>query len=749
MEISAKTSKPLRSAVLCFRDDRKIRRIPGRVSNDGYRFALPAPDAPELLIENSGTYWFELTDRQDLGGAAEARWEIRAVPDTTPTVSIEQPTADVFVTAQAEVPLRIAAKDDLAIREMALVFGRTDHLEQGELERKVKVLPIYAGPDRVDPQRSGGLSSGVDLGDHKVIEHRWKLAELQLPPGAQLNFHATATDYRPRTGQSQPRRLTVITAEELRQRIADREALILAELARVLKMQRGSRSQVQSLEIRLGEVGHFEQPDVDHLQAAELSQRQVNHSLTSPSEGVPGHIIALLADLENNKVDSPDVRRRMEGLLSEIDRLEREHLPIISRELTAAIKATQVALEEKSPPARPDASIAASLTGAGTHQDEVIASLERMLSQLAQWDSFRRFHRELSELRREQQQLAARTTEVGRDTLTRELKDLAPQQRANLKVLARRQLELARQLDRIQQEMDRAAGTLQDSDPSAAEILADALAEARRLAIAGQMRTSGDHAGRNQIGQSIRRQKQIIRDLQEVIDILANRRQQELDRLQDVVERLRRRQETVISETERFEALRQAEGRLSRAQAAELQELAAAQRSLRMETTRLADRLSGAPVFHLALFGAAREMAQAAALLTRSQTGLPTQQAEKGALGRLDMMLEALKAEQPGGQPGGGAGGAPGGAAAGGAAGGGADAERAAAEARKAAQALAELKLLKLLQHEINLRTRQLQQAADAANTLTDQQRRELTFLTEEQGRLAELVLQLITEELP
>ena len=49
----------------------------------------------------------------------------------------------------------------------------------------------------------------------------------------------------------------------------------------------------------------------------------------------------ILSDLETNLIDSPDFVRRMQGLLDELDRIQREHFSPISDELTAAIKGAQ------------------------------------------------------------------------------------------------------------------------------------------------------------------------------------------------------------------------------------------------------------------------------------------------------------------------------------------------------------------------------------------------------------------------
>jgi len=269
------------------------------------------------------------------------------VADEPPSVSIEDPTSTAMVTPEAVLPVRVAVKDDLAIRDVALQFERSDRPQEAP-----GVVALEEGPPQPEmPTDFSGRPSGAS----RVVTYQWELAALGLSPSTQVTFRGTATDYRPQTGQSEPRRLVVITAEELIERIASRQAFILSELARVLEIERQSRQQVASLEIRLGEVGQFDRRDVDHLRGAELIQRQVKRTLTSPSEGVVMHITGLLADLENNKVDSPDVRRRMAEVLAEIERLGREPLPVVAGELTSAIKAASfktAALKRQRPQSR-------------------------------------------------------------------------------------------------------------------------------------------------------------------------------------------------------------------------------------------------------------------------------------------------------------------------------------------------------------------------------------------------------------
>jgi hypothetical protein len=507
VQIAGRVTKPLRSVTLCINGGT---RITGKLTADGHDFAVEFP------VEKSGAYWFELTDREGLVGGTDDRWEIHALPDAPPTATIEQPAANLFVTSAAIVPLRVAAKDDLGIARIAIefAFSASSAQENNREGGQISLWTPPAGP-RPLPRRDGASSD-----DRRTIDYRWDLAALNLTPGMQLTFYATVDDARPQTGRSEPRSLSIITAEELQDRIAGREKLIAAELERALRTQRSCRAQVDSIADALKRSPQIGQAEVDQIQSVAHNQRDVDQVLTSPGEGLPMHVRALLADLEINRIQHSDLARRASALLAEIDRLDREHLPAIGRELTAATKTAQVNLEENAPRAN---GIAASLATAAKHQDAVIASLVDLIGRQSRWDNYRRFAREIGQLVREQEDVTRRTADVGRRTLTQELRDLSPKDIADLNAPASRQLELARQLDRLLQEMDQAGEELRQKDPSAARTVADALEQARRSAISGQMRTAGQQIERNQIGRAAAGQKQIGRDLKAVLGVLAAR----------------------------------------------------------------------------------------------------------------------------------------------------------------------------------------------------------------------------------
>ncbi len=202
---------------------------------------------------------------------------------------------------------------------------------------------------------------------------------------------------------------------------------------------------------------------------------------------------------------------------------------------------------------------------------------------------------------------------------------------------------------------------------------------------------------------------------------------EQLARLEDNVKHLRRQQQGALEEARRLRRLEESQGQLTRAQALAALDLARLQHSLQADTARLGQQLTGAGAFALALGGAAADMGRAAESLDRRETGSATQDAQRGAIRRLDLLLEALKPEPPAAQSENAGGGNQGGQQ-------GPQGDR--------IQNVAQLKLLKFLQQEINVRTEQLQQAVAAAGKPTEEQLRESAELSRQQGRLADVVLE-------
>jgi len=638
IEMEGRASVPIVSAVLCFEDGK---RFEGLVDADARGFKIPAGDGA-VLVERSEAYWLELTDVEGLCGVGD-RWGIDAVPDSPPTVAIVQPASNGVATSQAVVPLRVSAKDDLALRSVEIVFRRSPSAPE-------EVLPLYLGPEESPhrtaiPRASSDATTGSSGGEQRVVQYPWELAPLGLQPGIQITYYATATDYHSQTAKSEPCQLTILTPQEFEDRLAARQKVIAAELERALKMQRSCRSQVALLAARLNAEHHVKPADVDSFQSLQLGQREASLVLTGEGEGLPMHVRGVLADLENNRVDFNDVLRRMKQLLNELDRIDRELLTPIGHELTLATKAAQIGLQDRGDPVPQDPKIAESLGRVGEGQDRVIAALEQLLGPLSQWDSYRRFHRELTDLLRDQESLGRQVAEVGRRTLARELQDLPVQDAGDLQKAASRQMELAQWLTRVLQNMEQAVAAIAESDSAAA--MTDAVASARRADVEGRMRTTSSQLGQNQIGQAVAAQKQIVGDLQDICDRLTGPVRRTTVRMDDVVQSLRRRQQAILDETQRIREVEQSAAGLARADLLAIRELARQQQSLQADTTQAGSQVGDGDNLRSILGLAAQSMQKAGSLLAQRNVGQEAEQVEKDALRQLavvsDLIAEAAR----------------------------------------------------------------------------------------------------------
>jgi hypothetical protein len=285
---------------------------------------------------------------------------------------------------------------------------------------------------------------------------------------------------------------------------------MVAELQRASEIEQNSRSQIESIRSPQNENPKTAESHFDRLQVATQNQQDVHQILSQAADSV----VSLLADLENNHLQSDALRRQMAVVAAEVDRIHREHLPTIADALATAMKSMQIEAQpdRQPPPLRP--AVADALADASTHQKAVIDRLNALLQRLAASADDRRVVQKLLQVIRDQEGVAKRTAEVGRRTLAQELPDLSTVDRSALNAIADAQRDVARDFDRLAQQMDEAVASLRTRDPISARRMADVLDEARRRTIDRQMSTVGRQIDQNQIGRAIAGERQIAQDLQ-------------------------------------------------------------------------------------------------------------------------------------------------------------------------------------------------------------------------------------------
>jgi hypothetical protein len=357
---------------------------------------------------------------------------------------------------------------------------------------------------------------------------------------------------------------------------------------------------------------------------------------------------------------------------------------------------------------------------------EKIASLEKLLKEGRKTNTqelverMQKLEEELQKLQEEQKELMQKLQEAAENPD----EESAAGQMSRIK----RQMQgLQQKMSRLQRQLER----LRIREPQ--EAIEDAIA---RLEQAQQEIDDGN------LEEAAKQQQESLDDLEDAEQQLADRRQEAQERLADeqlarIADELRGmigRQQTLIDEAKRLEKIQKDRGSLGRAQLKTLRDLSDTQRSLKVETERLVEKLSAAQTFALALKGAARSMGLAADRLADRDPSAATQRLQAAAQQRfIDLVstLDEKQREQAGGGGGGGQGGGQGG---GGASGGGGD---------DGIPILAELKMLRNLQQELFVRTREVQLRRGADGRMSDADRKELDDLVQLQLEVADLTREM------
>lgn len=589
IEATGTTSKPIKAATILQDGVPPITATiaADAAGNDRRAFHIAAD---QWIAAKTGPYRLELVDDEGVAGVV-GQWNLRVEPDPPPSVSWQQPADDMFVLPGAVVPLAVLVKDNLAIKQIGITYERADPAASDEPEEKKRpaqpMITIYRRPE----QPGAGNHALAGRGDTQIAKYDWELAPLNLSAGAKLSIQAEAQDYRPGVGKAAaPRKISIITVDELEARLADRQSQIVRQLERALAIEQATREDVLRLEIQMRDAGTLVPADRNALQSAELNQRRAGRMLVDSTEGVVPLVDSIVAEIDINRLENSATRNTMERVSAELKRLGTEPLSTAERELTAARKAVEI---QRAPNAKSTDGLGQSLATAATAQEDVIATLERLISELSGKADVRRFARLLAELRQDQlaHEKSARA-EIGLETLPLAANELTRSQRASLNKAAAGENSIAGRFDKIEQGLDQLAQQLaNDNDPTAGTV-ADAVALSRQLSIALDMRQSTGDLRDNRVGQALERESQISENLQKVLSALRNETERKPEQL---VDKLREAEKRLAALREQAAALRQqtasSEAKPAAANDQARSQLAAQQQKTRDEIEKLAREL--------------------------------------------------------------------------------------------------------------------------------------------------------------
>jgi hypothetical protein len=641
-----RSNKPLRQAEFVFDKQGSV----AASSTSDREFAA------QFVVRHDDQYRVILADQEGMTNTTRSprAHRVEAVADAAPEVALEQPSGDIEVTANATVPIKALVKDDFGIAsiELRYQFGAAE-AAQADPKNEAKAAIFQAQQPTTAPGKDGAIVEPVF---RKLGELAWSLEPLALTHGQVVPIYVAASDFRdspgPNLGKSRVVRLRVVTKDEFLAQFENQQQRVREELERTLRLQQTAHSQVSDLEKQAEIVGRLSSQDVDRLQSAELIQRRVQEKVTASEQSILRQVDDLLGRLRHNRVEDVETGKRLTLLRSELARVAEQHLPPIAQALTQARKTSKGERDPgtASPPKQPGAAdtsnrpTAELLKTATTHQSEVVSALVQMLEQLDKWDTIAQVTNEARELERRQGEVAAQTEKLAAQTLGKTDAELSPEQRSGLAKAAARQDENRNQLSRTQRKMTRLEERIARDEPLTAQLLKEAQNSLQQNNVSGQMADAAGDIRQNRMGEVARKHGQIERALRDLVDLLEDRREQELARLVKQLKEaekelagLREEQGLLRRQTEQANAAPDAKKR-----AEELARLQRRQRELQQKTEEFARRLSRMRAEQASRRSgrAAGRMGDAAQSLQRNQADVARQQQ-----GEADDQLEQAQQE--------------------------------------------------------------------------------------------------------
>lgn len=457
-------SRSARSGGMIF--DRAGTRVDAETGERLARFAVS--------IRSDDRYSIRLTDPRgrnvDLGP-----FEVRAIPDRPPTVSILSPGAVEDVGRDMTTVVIAGATDDYGVRKILIKYKVRDAAE------KVETLHEEAGGAR-----------------ELAVRYTWSLAGYSLLPGEEVEYRVGAVDGNavdgPQTTWSDPRILRFPSAAEILASMSGERDETIHSLESAWKDARELQKKAEELSRDLGRSKEMTWEKQQEAQKTLEGQQELQKKIDKVAE-----------KLSQDAEKLSQSRAMNADLVQKIQELHQILSQIKDQSLLRSIQRIQDALKKLSPEQMEQA-----LQNLKMNQEQVMRSLERtieMLKQIRTEEKLEAASERAAELERRQ---IATNDSLSRTKKADETKSLAKGERETSKLGAEERAAL-----------DSLASDLAPMDPEAAkeaERLADELGEEGAAPEFREATQAMEQGERNQAGRSGEKLKQRLESLRKNVD---------------------------------------------------------------------------------------------------------------------------------------------------------------------------------------------------------------------------------------
>ena len=509
LDVEVVVDRPLQRVELVFENGRGQFREFLQPGPRRIHFSLAPETTHSWVVNEPGTYWFELT------GDVVARsriWRVDAIPDRPPTAMIESPLEDEAFWKRAVVPIIAEIQDDIRIRDIHLQYRLRSAGEQQDQLILVEQGPALATP--VDVTSFEEYFSG----DSRRILFAWDLGLQQnLEAGEVVDFELVVTDYKGNTAGSNIRQLRLLDRQEMIGELVRRSMQISDALGELGGAQRLLLQQTSHLRGNI--LAEQVAKDVaGPLQQLVLQQQKLDEKLG----GVLGRVRQLERTVGANHLDGVDIAGQVKDMENSLARVVDERMPRLKQHLSASWKLVDANTADSVLPEGRRQQVVTLVEAAEQVQARVVKSLEKLAGVGTQGNRLRTLRAKLEQAREDQQKILDRTRTRQLELLTGEVVDGGGPTPRLLEPLVDRQQLLGEDVARLQGQL-RVVMLDEQSEESHQDVARRAWEFSRQAGLSGQLLATVQSLRDQQLGKAGDQMRVISEILFAMLDSLSDR----------------------------------------------------------------------------------------------------------------------------------------------------------------------------------------------------------------------------------
>ncbi|MFN0198640.1 MAG: hypothetical protein ACKVT0_17980 [Planctomycetaceae bacterium] len=191
------------------------------------------------------------------------------------------------------------------------------------------------------------------------------------------------------------------------------------------------------------------------------------------------------------------------------------------------------------------------------YQTSAIETLEELVDTISDWKDLQTVTAEWQELIESQNEISAQSAELGRQTLTKKIHQLAVQERAELTKTAEKQHNIAERLQQFKDRLSQELLTEAKPDDKERDLLQELSDELSSSPLSGKMQEAESSIRRNELGQAATTQSEIEKELEDLHNLLQQRQETDTETLikkikqfEEATEELRKQQQDLTRDVE-------------------------------------------------------------------------------------------------------------------------------------------------------------------------------------------------------